>query len=387
MSAIVLPATANQSYLFSELTADQSEDLLQISTEHIAEDGEKIIVEGARDRNIFILLEGAIEVVKTSGELNHVLTTITGIEVLGEFTIFDNEPRSSSIVAVTSVRYLKVRLDDLHQPSHTDLYSALLKICGNHIVQRIRLTNNVATDALEAKLEESKARNAIGIFFVYIVSSLALYTISLRYLLEYKHLIPGGTRTLTVALLLTLAPICLLAIKKTPYPFSKFGLTLKDWKPALIDALKWSTVAIVGITIAKYVFLRSLDSDIPLFSPTMSFSKTGTFNLALYLGAFAAYILTCPLQELIVRGSLQSCLQHFLSGPPVRVTWTSIIVSNLIFAMCHSHIRFTFALAAFIPGLLWDWLYSRNLTLVGPVASHMIIGVYFLFILGTGSLI
>ncbi|WP_078428130.1 type II CAAX prenyl endopeptidase Rce1 family protein [Alkalihalobacterium alkalinitrilicum] len=64
------------------------------------------------------------------------------------------------------------------------------------------------------------------------------------------------------------------------------------------------------------------------------------------------YILFSVVQEFIARAGLQSAFYRFLpkaKGNHLK----SIILSNLLFAMAHSHIGTLFALAAFAPGLFW----------------------------------
>ncbi|WP_404802349.1 CPBP family glutamic-type intramembrane protease [Bacillus shivajii] len=53
-----------------------------------------------------------------------------------------------------------------------------------------------------------------------------------------------------------------------------------------------------------------------------------------------------------------------------------------MFAMAHAHIGTLFALTAFIPGLFWGWMYTRQKSIIGVSISHMLIGIWVLFILG-----
>jgi CRP-like cAMP-binding protein len=379
--------------MFAEMAPARFEELLSVATFRAVRSGEIFVHEGEPGTEAYVIINGEVEVYKTAAqgedEHEHVLTTIAAPDLIGEFTMFDFEPRSSSVRATGDVEVLEIDIAVLRQPDHSELYSELLRICGGHIVRRLRNTNDVTVDAMEERLEETKARVSLGIFFVYIISALAVYTMCLRSVDVIKPYVPGGSRSITVLVLVVMATVCLLAIRKTPYPAKTYGLTIENWKRSAIDAIIWSLPALVAITIAKYLALTYVlhTPEVPLFDPLKPFSKTGTFNIAFFLMALSVYVVTSPLQELVVRGSLQSCLERFLTGPPVKVMWISILTSNLIFAMAHSHLRLSFALAAFIPGLLWGWLYSRHGTLVAPCVSHVIIGVYTLFVIGTGGLI
>ena len=388
-----LPKDVQKFPMFADMAPEKVEELLSVAAFRTIPANETFVTEGEMSTEAWVIVSGEVEVYKNSGSgkdsNEHVLTKVTAPSLIGEFTMFDYEPRSSSVRALGPVDVLEIDIAVLRQPQYSELYSELLRVCGGHIVQRLRNTNNVTVEAMEQRLEESKARISLGVFFVYIISSLAVYTICLRSVDVIKPYIPGGSRSITIIVLVAIATVCLLAIRKTPYPIKTYGLTLENWKKAALDATVWSLPAIAFITVAKYLLLQNvlMTPEVPLFDPLKPFSKTGTFNSGFFLLALVFYVLATPLQELVVRGSLQSCLQKFLIGSPAKVMWISILTSNLIFAMAHSHLRLSFALAAFIPGLLWGWLYSRHGTLVAPVVSHIIVGVYTLFVIGTGGLI
>jgi CRP-like cAMP-binding protein len=379
--------------MFADMAPGKLEELLSVAKHRKITAGDTFVREGEMGTEAWVILSGDFEVYKTAvrdGQSNeHILTTLSAPNLIGEFTLFDFEPRSSSVRAKSAVEVLEIDITVLRQPEYSELYSELLRVCGGHIVQRLRNTNDVTVDAMEERLEETKARVSLGVFFVYIISALAVYTMCLRSVDVIKPYVPGGSRSITIIVLVAIAIVCLLAIRRTPYPIKTYGLTFENWRSATIGAIIWSIPALAFITLAKYLILqyglKAPDAD--LFDPFRSFSKGGTFKPGFYVLAMAFYILATPLQELVVRGSLQSCLEKFLDGSPVKVMWISILTSNLIFAMAHSHLRLSFALAAFIPGLLWGWLYSRHKTLVAPVVSHIIVGVYTLFVIGTGGLI
>ncbi len=97
---------------------------------------------------------------------------------------------------------------------------------------------------------------------------------------------------------------------------------------------------------------------------------------------FAVYVVSCAVQELIVRGALQSSLEMFLTGP--RRVLQAVLVSALLFSMTHLHMSFLFAALAFLPGLFWGWLFARRRNLAGVTLSHIALGAYVFFIMGVG---
>jgi hypothetical protein len=52
----------------------------------------------------------------------------------------------------------------------------------------------------------------------------------------------------------------------------------------------------------------------------------------------------------------------------------SILISNLLFAGAHMHISGAFALAAFIPGIFWGWIFAGANSPLAAATSHLSIG-------------
>jgi membrane protease YdiL (CAAX protease family) len=102
--------------------------------------------------------------------------------------------------------------------------------------------------------------------------------------------------------------------------------------------------------------------------------------------ALGLYLALAPLQEFVARCCLQAPLHAFLSGSGHRRVW-SILVSDLVFSAAHAHISIVFAAAAFIPGLLWGWIFARTNSLIAVSASHFLIGAAGIYLLGIDGLV
>ena len=272
-----LPKDVQKFPMFADMAPEKVEELLSVAAFRTIPANETFVTEGEMSTEAWVIVSGEVEVYKNSGSgkdsNEHVLTKVTAPSLIGEFTMFDYEPRSSSVRALGPVDVLEIDIAVLRQPQYSELYSELLRVCGGHIVQRLRNTNNVTVEAMEQRLEESKARISLGVFFVYIISSLAVYTICLRSVDVIKPYIPGGSRSITIIVLVAIATVCLLAIRKTPYPIKTYGLTLENWKKAALDATVWSLPAIAFITVAKYLLLQNvlMTPEVPLFDPLKPF--------------------------------------------------------------------------------------------------------------------
>ena len=88
------------------------------------------------------------------------------------------------------------------------------------------------------------------------------------------------------------------------------------------------------------------------------------------------------MQEFIARSAIQAPLYAFLIGSETKRRWCSIVTSNLVFSAAHAHISVAFALAAFLPGLVWGWIFAKTNSLLAAIVSHVLIGGAALFIFG-----
>ena len=102
----------------------------------------------------------------------------------------------------------------------------------------------------------------------------------------------------------------------------------------------------------------------------------------LYSLAVVLYLVLTPIQEFVARCCLQAPLQSFLPGTSLQRRLLSILISNLLFAGAHMHISGAFALAAFIPGIFWGWIFARTNSLLAAATSHFLIGGAGIFLFG-----
>ncbi|MCY1379099.1 CPBP intramembrane metalloprotease [compost metagenome] len=101
--------------------------------------------------------------------------------------------------------------------------------------------------------------------------------------------------------------------------------------------------------------------------------------------AYGLYVLLSPVQEFVARGLMQGALTRMLTGRWVPLQ--AILVSNAVFSISHQHLGLGYALAVFVPGLFWGWLYHRHGSLLGVCVSHAIIGLWGAGMLDLASLV
>jgi membrane protease YdiL (CAAX protease family) len=53
-----------------------------------------------------------------------------------------------------------------------------------------------------------------------------------------------------------------------------------------------------------------------------------------------------------------------------------------LFSAAHVFIGFWFCVAAFVPGMFWGWMFAKQRSLLGVIASHIAVGIWMLFVVG-----
>ena len=114
-----------------------------------ATQGKAIISEGFRDAEMYLIVEGAVTVIKEDGSNQEkVLSMISKGKVIGEMALFDGQPRSAKIVAnhdTTMLVLSRSNLDRLVNDAPSLAAKLLLKL-GALISQRLRQTSGMLVD-------------------------------------------------------------------------------------------------------------------------------------------------------------------------------------------------------------------------------------------------
>jgi membrane protease YdiL (CAAX protease family) len=210
----------------------------------------------------------------------------------------------------------------------------------------------------------------MGILICMLLVGICLYVFSLQVLQNLSQA-AKATTAVSVNIIFLFAAMSFFVIKKGGYPFSMYGLTLKNWRQSLIESTLWLIPILTLLCVLKWLYLTRYPGaqNYPLLSlgQHLNMSKGGLILTCMAYSVFA------PVQEFIARGCFQTSFQNFLMGK-YRIL-IAIVISNLMFSMTHLHISIRFAFIAFIPGLFWGWQYARHKNLIGISISHIIIGL------------
>jgi CRP-like cAMP-binding protein len=370
--------------LFAGLSPQQRAGITALIAERRLAAGEVLIREGEAATELLIVLQGAIEVRKRAADGDHRIATLGEGATIGEMSFLDGAPRSASAHATGPARVGVLSMDDLARLSLDDpgIERRLLRNLAAELSRRLRATNVTTADALAQHLELERKRALMGRFVVFMTFMMVTYTFLLRLASESlpAHLNPSA---ITVPIILAWSGALVGLIRRSGLPFDVFGVTLRQWRPALREALLYTALTCAVGTLAKMALIErhAAFANERLFNLSGILDpRTSWSDLQLTLGLALVYAAGAPLQEFIIRGGLQTALQRCLIGR--SATWRAIVVSSALFASAHLHLSIGFAVVVFFPGLLWGALFARRPTLVGVAVSHVLSGWFAFLVLG-----
>ncbi|HAT1659513.1 TPA: cyclic nucleotide-binding domain-containing protein [Legionella pneumophila] len=349
--------------------------------------GSIIYNEGDLADSFFIIVEGVAEIFKkTIDEFEehniHVIATLTKDEIVGEMALVENNRRSASVKAKTNLTVIEYPLEKVKAKPKLNLI--LIKNMAQILSRRLRFTNEVTVKNMQHALNESMGRNALGAFIIVLLWIICLYTLSLHFLSILIHELAALTTILSICLISVFAIAIIAAMRFTGLPYSRFGITLKNsWKNTL-EAVLLTIPVMILLLMIKAFFIIGINNlnETSLFSGAELFSENQQIDWRYYITIMFLYSLFAPVQELMTRSALQSTFFLFLPGEKLFRKWNAILLSNLIFATMHTHLGLNYTSLTFIAGLFWGWLFHRQQSLIGVSVSHIILGVWSMFIVG-----
>ncbi|MFO0551398.1 MAG: cyclic nucleotide-binding domain-containing protein [Polyangiaceae bacterium] len=122
--------------------------------------GEVVFREGDQGRELFVLLQGEMEVIKQSKTQRESRVAIFGPgDWFGEMSILDIMPRSATIRALAPSRLLKMSASDLESLYRRDMkaYSIVVLNIAREMSRRLRVADGILADVL-ANLAETYSR-------------------------------------------------------------------------------------------------------------------------------------------------------------------------------------------------------------------------------------
>lgn len=373
---------------FKHLSQEELSLLANVVQKMTFEKEEFIIHEGEEAKNLYVILSGVVEVIKKEKKdgHQHQLATLGPGETFGEMALFGDTKRSASIRTLKKTEILAIPIAELEllAKKHTG-YTKVATDLAKHIADRLRSTNEIAVASLSKELDLNKENTHMGHVIIHLIILMTLYFYTFRALSQYASATTINI-VITSLLIFCYGISAVLLVKRSHYPLTFFGLNFKKWKRNAFEGIVYTIPILVVMVIIKAMMLHldPLLKDQQLFgmptnTETYLFFFHKTVQEKYLFGSMLIYILLVPVQEFIVRGCLQGCLENFFRIPH-KAFW-AILVSNLLFGMFHGFQTISFALIAFVLGLFWGWLYSRQRSIIGPTLSHILIGIWGLLFL------
>jgi membrane protease YdiL (CAAX protease family) len=331
-----------------------------------------LTAEGERVSALTILTTGSAAVFKREKlhrDREHRVGSIGPGEVVGELSLIDRQPASATVRTAEPCVAYAIPFEAIDRSPHAE------KLVG-HLA---RVVSRRMRKEVDASLETAQRRAAVGGFLVNVLFLLCGYTLVLSSLPVFEPRLEWDVALLSFPLQLVFGVGAWRFIRATGYPLRDFGIGLRSAVGSLVESVLFTIPLLGAVTGLKWAILIATPAlaNAPLIEHVDVAARLQDPHVQTWL---AIYGFSCLVQELIVRGALQSSLEMFLVGEG-RV-WRAVVVSALIFAVNHLHLSLTFALAAFVPGLFWGWLFARRRNLLGPTISHIVVGSYVFFILG-----
>lgn len=338
--------------------------------------------------SFYLLKSGKVKIRKKApnAESIHTIAIVEQGEVIGESALTHHKPRTANVQAYGDIVLYKFNVTLLkNDPSLADCYRAILTNLSTDLVLRVQTTNQKVAQHLVEKMNEYRMRVGFGIFLINLFCVISIYTLSLTIIRQSFS--ESQTAFFSFVMLSLLLFLCLFTMYKTNLSPRLFGFNTNNLKQSIYESVFFSFLIIALITLIKFIVISTSNYSGSLIEPNLGISSDlSILSYPLFL-AFIGYLLFCPIQEFVSRGVLQSLFYMFYPGNEFQRNLIAILLSNLIVTLLHAHTSLTFALAAFIPGLFWGWLFARHKNLMCVSLSHMIIGGYSVFVLGIDAFV
>lgn len=371
--------------LFQGLTQQQIRDVANIA-EYLEFDSQQVIFSENDAANYFyIIQEGEVKLSKNDdAEKPYNIFILGKGQVVGEESLFTDAQHKFSAVCQTSIKVWRihanfVREDDQQNPLDSTIVKNLVRNLNRLLGARLESNNDLLIKTLREKIVLEELQVTLSKFMVHILLAFSLYIFLFGTVLQFAR--TNSSLAITSAfIIILLTIITLFYIKESKLPLQIYGITLNNWKFAVIDSLIFSLPIIISIIVIRLFMLKFIifDQDLPFFSLAYIAnlhhedisSKVSIFYV---LSLYSIYLLLVPFQELIARGCLQNVFENLLEGR--YRTFKAILLSNLMFAAVHAHLSLWLPALVFISGMYWGWMYTRHRTLIGVCLSHIVIGV------------
>jgi len=376
-----MPSTEYE--IFSGLPAAVSTTLVERLTPRIFQPGEVLIRENEPNGRVYLIEEGELRVWKGDP---HCLTGVC-VAVLakgncfGEMSALSAAPASATVVAETRAVVRELALRDL--PAEGGVRETVTLNVARTLVNRLSGANT----AIQTKHTEQQRSLRLLIsataFLTRVLIALSFYMFALPVVKTVRPSLPSDI-VISSFFVVMFFWVAWTFMRQSQLELADFGMSLKGWPRQIGRSLMWSAPILVIFFVAKCWLVWAFPGHFHLFEPMRLLNEAGESSYPHWFFFTVVYVSLCFAQEFI-RCAVQGSLALFYSATGSQARWRAIFVANVVFASLHVHLGNTFALAAFIPGLFWGWLYAREHSYLSAAFSHGITGLWIVCIVGVPS--
>jgi CRP-like cAMP-binding protein len=143
--------------LFGALSDDVLKNLTTQLKRFRVAPGTAVFTEGDSAREMFVVLDGEVEVMKNSRRGRAQRVALLGPnDSLGEMSIIDVQPRSATVRAVAPTHLLRISTEDLDALYRHDLkaYALITLNIARELSRRLRVTDSILADIAANVLDE-----------------------------------------------------------------------------------------------------------------------------------------------------------------------------------------------------------------------------------------
>jgi CRP-like cAMP-binding protein len=143
--------------LFGALSDEFLEHLVSTLTVQRILPGDAIFREGDPAREMYVVLDGEIEVLKKSRRGRETRVAILGPnDCFGEMSIIDMQPRSATVRALGPARLLRISTEEMDALYRHDLksYTLIVLNIARDLSRRLRVTDGLLADFTATALDE-----------------------------------------------------------------------------------------------------------------------------------------------------------------------------------------------------------------------------------------
>lgn len=352
-----------------ELSSRDRERLEKHAREIRLTSGDVLMTEGDPATELYLVEKGALEITRAGDGAEVKLGIVEEGEIVGEVALFDRGPRSASARAVTDCRVTAIPFTAIARLSDEGRIEVMQR-AGEELAGRMRLGGDASAMA-------ARRSRALGQFVVSVMTLQCVYAIALTALPMLDGVLPASTSYVSIPLQLLFGIVAVAFIAQTRLPLRVFGIGFRDLLGSLGLAVVVTVPFLGVVTLVKWIVILAKGSKMPVVESTDLARLIDDPRLRTLL---LVYVVSCLVQELIVRSALQASLHIFLTGKYAR--WRAVSVCALVFATNHLHMSALFAAVALLPGLVWGWMFDQKRNLAGVVISHAIVGIWVFFLLG-----